>query len=196
MRLQLDVFYPWGKPTDVFNKIRARQKIHHIVIDGDHQVGDSIEFAHTNDEGEKPFYFEYPDREIFDTWSAKKTDQGGEIYFPVCVAIEPIHMRFERIKDGDKRKVEGVVNQLDIMINIGDFYMNDVNLVELIASNEGFNNYVELFDYFVWDAGEDFTVVEKYGKIIHWTDQIYNCSVAETLAMKKISDSLKKGDHC
>lgn len=207
MKLQLDIFYPFSDEVTYFlNKVLAGEKIHHIDMTNSFEVGNIIEFCHTHSDEELSAFFGTPNKNIASNWSKKNTENATqkEVYFPVCCAIEPVQIEIEQIKQVDidihnanSQDEEKMTGGINFSIKVGDFFI-DENFIEEFALREGFDSVFHMLRYF-----ESELLLEDHKEkmtfnciLVHWTSQLYDCSRATTLAMKKLFDKLDSSDHC
>lgn len=173
MKLLLPRQTPWNTLTEFKPKIQAGVKIHHFVEGDFWKPGMIIHFFSCdlteNVRNENKFII--TKKEHAESWmNCDYAGTGFQIEEPVCYAVEDFYLKIS----------SDIKNEREIKLRIGEFWINKMELLDIVSMGEGFNSSFELIEWFSFlmaRNGKD----SMTGQIVHWTDKLFDCRLAKTM---------------
>lgn len=137
-----------------------------MEVDSEFALGEEINFTEVDTIGSFGIDYEHAAK-----W---KEGPNAQLPFdnPLCYAIEEFTLR---IDGKDKGRA--------VHLCIDGFKVLSIDVLEMIVANEGFDSIGSFVQYFTVKHGDKSGVVNVKGKLVHWTDKVYN-PTAKTLEVK------------
>ena len=154
MILSFSRLTPWGTPTEFKEQIQTGGKIHTMREIPRWKPGIAVDFWQENPRNthKNPEVF-FIDKERAASW--KKVERNSKIiHLPVCCATEQVEMTF--------------FSDEKVQIKIGSFFIDDENLFNLFARQDGFPEPYDMIRWFWIGLGQkpNTTITRQ---LVHWT---------------------------